>query len=62
MFYLCPEQHFKSVKYSFYLPFGIFSLNFVSGSSTSKSPDRSMMIVIYNEFGLVPTLWTWGYI
>jgi len=28
----------------------------------TKSPVRSMMILIYKGFGLVPTLWTWGYI
>jgi len=28
----------------------------------TKSYVKSMMIVVYNEFGLVPTLWTWGYI
>jgi hypothetical protein len=25
----------------------------------TKSPVRSMMIVVYNGFKLVPTLWTW---
>ena len=28
----------------------------------TKNPVRSMMIVVYNEFAMVPTLWDWAYI